>query len=121
MKQETLLNIIGTIGVLLTSLSFIEGTNPYVKFPSMFIGFIVIGVYTKMYYDDKMATVNRQNTILQEQIKSINFQMEKIKGWMECAEHFFPMKGRKGVLNPFILIIIVIIIIAIITWVQQGR
>lgn len=120
MKQETLLNIIGIIGVFLTSSGFIEGINPYIKFPSMFIGVIAIGVYAKMYYDDKIAAINKQNTIIQEQIRSVNFQLEKMKGWIECAQHFFPTKGRKGALNPFILIIIIIIIIAVITWVQKG-
>lgn len=120
MKQETLLNVVGIIGLLLTPSGFIEGINPLVKFPSMVIGFVAIGVYTKMYYDDKIAALNRQNTALQEEIKSINFQLEKMKGWAECAQHFFPMKGRKGALNPFVLIIIIIIIIAIITWFQQG-
>ena len=50
----------------------------------------------------------------------MNQQIERMKGWIECAQYFFPSKNKKGSLDPKILIMIILILVVIVIWIQKG-
>ncbi len=123
MKTETLLNLLGLLGLVLTPSGFISFLNPYIRYPALVLGVIAVGFYFKVYYDDrmiKMIELNKRNIENQsKRIIAIENQIANLQGWKEAAEHFSQLK-RKGQINPIVLIIIIIIIILIIIYTQKG-
>ncbi|MBW2974774.1 hypothetical protein KY366_03575 [Candidatus Woesearchaeota archaeon] len=124
MKGETLLDLFGLIGLILAPSAFIEGIDPYIKYPASIFAVIALGIYTKLSYNEKIIKLIKQNKEgigkMNNRIIGMNGQIERIKGWIESTEHFFPFKNKKGFLDPITLLVIIIIIIIIIIWIQKG-
>ncbi|MBI2499019.1 hypothetical protein HYV88_02145 [Candidatus Woesearchaeota archaeon] len=117
MKRETLSDAVGIMGVVIAIFSFINQD----ALPSIYRtgGFIISGIlisfYIKYYIEDLFEEeLNKQ---VENKMKSFKSRIDRMEGWKEAAEHFFP-RGRGGRLDPITLLLILFIIIIIILYLR---
>src|SRR3989338_8267940 len=75
MGQDTLLNLLGIIGILLAPSAFIEEVSPYIKYPSFIAGIIAVGFYAKLYYDEKIIKLYSRTKFIIHLLSVRNKQM----------------------------------------------
>ena len=125
MAKENVLDLIGLLSLILIPAGFIEAIHPYIRFPFLIIGVVIVGLYLKNYYDNKIIAFINANKIeikkLKEEnklkMKAMQEKLSKFEGWKEAAESFW--LNKKGQINPIVLIILIIIIVIIVVVVQK--
>lgn len=130
MRRGTLLDSLGIFGSVVTAFSFIE--KPFFqrnKIIFLILGVLTLGIYFKLYIEDKIEdkavfriklvekNLNISKDVIGNRMNGYEKEVSRIKGWVEAINFF---KGKKGDIDPIILLVVLAIVI-IIMLALQGK